>query len=872
MIPGGGLEGVSPGNRKALKGPMVVAAIVVLVLMAGAPLAAGAKPPGQQGFQGHVRDITGVALGSARIYVDGALAGTTDGSGFYKVSTSTGSHTLRASLADYLSQQTSGSVVSGIFTQVDFALQSAGIFGMVYHPDFFDDATDAALLAYLRNNNIRVLLIDIGWSVVEPVRGARVWSAYDRFFDLASSYGISLVPGPNVDWTPSWVFSLYNDSEQLSNTFQPIRAVTHNLADIATVPWAMNHTAVRSLAASFTTDAVNRYKNHPAFGGTWILANEPNLWDNETNPSMFFDYSASTNESFRRWAFALMNPGTRYNGNSNTNLAALLQSWGFPANTWTKWSQVIPPTAPDDSSPARDTTKTRYWGDWMAFREQLVADFIQWHASTIKAADGGSKVLVKLNSWVALKPMLAQAALNYYTIVKRTPSVDVYGLDFYPHPDPSKTLLRDNELVMHISALRALLNDYPSKRFWIGETGEYGTSGGTAMSATTARRYSELSLAGGVDKVIFYDMDPTDIHFSFFYNQLPSPALQEIGRMSTDPDIKAIAASDTRFKPQVAVVFGVADVQLSPYFYSGGTYYYSTSEIYSKHVTANALYEANLPYALLYDNYIKERGVPAYVKVLFLPYVVRMSDTTANNIRTFVQNTGGYAWGDFTAGEYSLERQTWLSGDGTAAMNQVFSATFAGPIWDTSERPITITDSSTTPDLPVGSTLWSLHNENAITHGGTRIAKFADDSWAIWVTPSGAGQAERVASALAVRSYQRFDTGLDITNFNRLVLDWALYGKAVTLTQVSGDATLTISVWDITKIGDSTTTFIEYFARSPTGGSVTFLLRNLAPNTRYLIQWPGNLLYQSTAGDGKLQFTITLGAGIQTPITVQKAP
>jgi hypothetical protein len=283
----------------------------------------------------------------------------------------------------------------------------------------------------------------------------------------------------------------------------------------------------------------------------------------------------------------------------------------------------------------------------------------------------------------------------------------------------------------------------------------------------------------------------------------------------------------------------------------------------------------NMSYVLLYDTHIKERGVPSYVKVLYLPYVVRLHDTTASNIKTFVQYGGGYAWADFLAGEYSLTRQVWLWGDPNSPMNQIFSATFGQPNY-TDEISIEIVDSTATESLPAGSQPLTLNNENVTSRGGTLLARFDDGTAAIWLTSFGAVKTQRVASALAVRSYQRFDAGLSASNFSKLIVDWSIFAKGLSFFFITAyPAKVVFSVWDATKIGDATASTMSYFIEATVDSTrVSFEIRHMLPNTVYRIfKTSSGSTSDSTASsgsEGTLTWSSTLTFNEQVQYNIRK--
>jgi len=883
---------------------------------------AGAAPK-KTGIQGTVWDIsTTSAIQGAKIYVNSEYSASTDATGYYQVLVDAGEYTVRVTCADYVTEENTSTVETGSLTQLDFRLYPLGNLSFLYHADRFSVATDNTVLNYLAGNGIHSVLMDITWCFVQA-DGSDSWGGfaqYDEFFNLAASYHVGVIPTINVNWVPGWFWDAVDnpddplhpelgDCELVDNRGTPIRSIDSDLSDIATVPWGMNHTKARQYAQDFTEAVVHRYMTNKAFAGVWAISNEPGqayFEGTNVDPTRFFDYGSSTLISFRQWVFGRDNPGVTYSDSSSAGLAAQLTSWGFTDNqVWTTWGQLVPPVSPTDTDPSRDLSKTSYWGDWMTFRERQVAWFVEWHAGIVKAADPTNDTMVKLNSWAPLRPVDAQAGLNYYTIFNEASHVDIFALDWYPHPDDSLTLERENELVMHISAMRALLNSglTGTKRIWIGEIGEPNSNGfgPTDMSPASVRRMTELALSSGVEKIFFYNLDPPDSpsgsSYSFAQSMdvessavTPTPALTMIASMVGDQKILAMAMADTRFNPEVAVVYGLTDLYLVPYtFTQPDLWCYDI--LGAKKMLCYALFKANLSYVILYDNFIQDNGVPTYVNVLYMPAVVRISSATSDHIKAFVDR-GGALWGDYQAGEYSTTDEAWKSGDSTYSINTVFGATYAmsgsepTPEIDPldSARLINLTAVETMPGLTNTSGLYGLNNERATLLLGTiSVAEFAASEYteksAIWYKPraSPVGPTERVASNASswaskwVYSAESWAVQAT-TNYSTMIVGWARYSGAVALSVPSyaTDMKITVSTWDLIQKDNPSMTFANLFVEKATTGSVTFMFMNLVPGTDYIVTRPGGTFQTEARSNGSFYFAVDLSAGVQSVVSIRK--
>ncbi len=793
---------------------------------------------------------------------------------------------------------------------------SLGCFGFVYHPRFDDnDAQNIAVLDYLKSIQITTITAPIRWDTTQQTGPTSVFTDYDRFFNLAAERSIKIIPELAISCTPDWALDMYDQSEQRTNLDIPIREATNHYTDpeLATAPFALNHTlngvpdtGIRGLAKSFTIDAINQYKSHPAFGGAWILSNEPIFPTIQSDPTVFYDYSDSTINSFREWLYKRANgPSSTYDPGSSAGLtgpSGLLARWGFEATIpWSNWGAIDAPRSLSAPESDRTTTKTSYWEDWMEFRESHLAHFIRWHSEIVRGADSTSKIVLKVNSWVTLKGTAAQAGFNYYTVFKTAPLVNVYAIDFYPEASHIHSLVRENELVMHLSMMRGLINDQ-SKELWIGELGEEALSNqqGTDMMEWDVRRMTELCLANGFEKVFFYDIDPQDFRFSFYYHlgqpgSSPSNALNMIIGMNTGsarPDIKCMLDADnSKLKPQVGVVFGLPDVYQVAYWWNTGrtpaAWDYPSRETLSKFAVCQALYLNNVPYVLLNENHIRENGVPSYVHVLFMPAVSRISSDTATRIQTYASTSGNYLWGDLRAGEYSLEDQEWKSGVAGYLMNEVFGASSFGTlIRDVNEfdnRPIRINSGAPTEHLPENTILYGTHDENVVLlPGATEIAEFtvSPQRTAIWTY----GRTERVASNISVAQYHRIsgneDQGQinDILTFQMYIVDFVLWGQGMYLSSpfTGVQLTTTVAQWDDAYLSSKTIPCASFFMKYETRSTITYTVDHLAKSASYKVSYTktgGTTTTKSwtTDTEGKLTMTFSVTAGTQYFVALKKA-
>lgn len=804
---GSARDGKSFRKRRRLILAMAAGAIVACLLVPSG-LSRNANATNAT-LTGHVCDSNGAALVGAGIYVDVSSSGkvtpvtTTGSGGAYSIALTPGiQHTIGAGFHDRVVTPRTITLGDGGTGTMDFTMAAIRPLGFLYHADQYSGNQPGiiSVLDAIASGGVNSLSIDISWWTVFPDSSPTVpqWAFYDWFFYQAYIRGISLTPQIAISLTPGWAY--YDPIDPSHRQYQKNELLedisTANVPQHASVTFPLTESVIRERARTFTLAVIDQYKLHPAFSGNWIIVNEPLMPVNDQSPHQFFDYNSITKEDFRRAMFLMMNPGGTYDGSSSLGLTDLMTSWGFSSPfPWSQWSLVEPPTEiemPSFNGFPRNVLHDEWWTDWMEYRNASLVAFVQWHANIVKTADPSSNTVLKLSAGPPFKITAAQSAMSYYDMVKGTPSVDIYALDFYPSSDDQQTLFRESELMMHLSALKRLTDDF-GKKMWIGEIGEAGTTGGNEMTVRTLYNTTALALSMNAKMIYFYDLDPTDMVYSFYPNSVASQAM--IAIMALDTPIASRLDKLTAMSgsypgdPKVAVVFSMADIYMQPYFINAtGSYTAEGPIVYTKELVCRALYQAGIPFVVLYEEYLKDRPIPSSVKVLYLPNVAAVHYATATRIRDFV-SAGGYLWGDFQAGEFCLDRWTlgsrphgdWQSTDGTYPMNQAFQASFGATNWDTTQQQIDarylrVTDTQTSQHMLVGDLVKGRHDENASTHNGVQLGKYqSGTNWAAWLTTYGTGKSLRIATAVSLEAEEKAIVKQDVTLFNKFAVDWTIY-------------------------------------------------------------------------------------------------
>lgn len=122
-----------------------------------------------------------------------------------------------------------------------------------------DDAALEADMAAVARSGARWVRLDIDWSVVEPVRGAREWGALDRAVDAARRHDLRVLG--LLAYTPAWA--------------RPPGTTTHAPPTDATA------------FAAFAGAAAQRYRTEVDAWEVWNEPNIPDFWTPHPDPAAY---------------------------------------------------------------------------------------------------------------------------------------------------------------------------------------------------------------------------------------------------------------------------------------------------------------------------------------------------------------------------------------------------------------------------------------------------------------------------------------------------------------------------------------------------------------------------------------------------------
>jgi hypothetical protein len=248
--------------------------------------------------------------------------------------------------------------------------------------------------------------LEVGWHDVERAEGVYDWSAYDAQLDRADREGIEvyLLIGATP---PIWFAQLHEDAAMRDASGRLFTWADEDPRVERTRVWEFSFAAPAVVDAkiNFTRLAAARYANRPSVIAVSIQ-NEPS-WPSDFDVFRFASYDAYTIAAFRDDLLARYGSLDAMNADHRT----------FFRN----WTDVAPPTFPG----------ALLWADWIAFREDRLADFVDRLVSAVREVNS-KPVTVKVLAHYLSRYVVVQTGLSERVLERFVNASDVVSLDLYP--------------------------------------------------------------------------------------------------------------------------------------------------------------------------------------------------------------------------------------------------------------------------------------------------------------------------------------------------------------------------------------------------------------------------------------------------------
>ncbi|MFC6334367.1 beta-galactosidase [Paenibacillus septentrionalis] len=236
------------------------------------------------------------------------------------------------------------------------------------------------------------------WGAIETSKGEYDWSDYDIQLELAAQQGMRTVIAEMITSVPEWLAAeepdlayTLSDGSKLK-TRMGVSTATGGFGNGSSGVICLDHPKAKQYAASFLTELVLRYKDHPSLIGY-------DVW-NECNYSPSVCYCHYTKEKFREWLLK------KYG-----DLMTLNQAWR--RYSYTSWEQVEPPVA---LAPYPEHE------DWLQFRKENFYEQMRWRIELIRSLDPKGLIIAH-----GIAGSISHMALMGADDWAAAAEVDVYG-------------------------------------------------------------------------------------------------------------------------------------------------------------------------------------------------------------------------------------------------------------------------------------------------------------------------------------------------------------------------------------------------------------------------------------------------------------
>ena len=468
-------------------------------------------------------------------------------------------------------------------------------FGVDYYPEHWPEerwSEDARLMAEAGINVVR--LAEFAWSFLEPQPGCFDFSWLDRAIEILNGRGIQVVLGTPTASAPPWVMAMMPDSYKVNEH-------GHRLTYGNRCEFCPSHAGYRERGRNITLAMAKHYMDHPAVIG-WQI-------DNELNGRC---YCTNCQAGFQNWL------RSRYGTLEKINLA-----WGtaFWSHVYTEWSQIpLPLETGGVPNPGLDLDFRRFMSDTFACFQQEQVDILRQ---------------ICPNHFITHNFMgFGFDQINYFDLAK---PLDFVSWDNYPR---TGWHLKSEADQAYLALGHDTTRGFKGKPFWVMEQ-QSGSGGWQTVGITPRpgemRLWTYQAIAHGADAIVYFRWRTARFgteqywHGVLYHHGQPGrrydelktigSELQQIGKRFLGAEnrnqVAMMLSYDTRWAFQ-----GQANHAEFKYPALFTSYY-------------RALHRRNIGV----DIVPPDADLSRY-RLLIAPAVYVLTDKTADNLRSFVQNGG----------------------------------------------------------------------------------------------------------------------------------------------------------------------------------------------------------------------------------------
>jgi beta-galactosidase len=484
-------------------------------------------------------------------------------------------------------------------------------YGAVYfrksNPPEQDWARDHSTAAKLGMNMFRHWFM---WSAVEVAQGRMDWRDYDMQMELAAKNGIRVVLAEMVTAAPEWAFTRYAHARYVGADGRPVDSgISASSATGGFPGLCLDNEDAKELAGKWLLALIERYRNHPATYGY-------DLWNEHTaqggSPQNMYCYCPATKKKFRDWLKAKY--GT---------LEALGKAWY--RYSYAGW---------DDIQPPRNFQGYPESLDWLQFRIDNAHRLAKWRVDLFRANDPKNKVVAH-----GVGMSLEGHPSATYDEWRSAAGVDVWGFTWVASR-------RGSEPWKQFHAVDLVRAGSRGKPFWHAEaqagplwmqpqvTGR-PRDDGRITDDKDIRLWNMISIAGGATGILYPRWRPLldgplfGAFGAFGMDGSVTPRAEMAGKVARWANANPDLWKARPVRGEAGIVW-VPESQIFNYVQQASTEHYAQS--------ARGAYQA------FFDNNIQADFVHidhiAEYPLVYLPYPVHLTESTAKKLITYVQNGG----------------------------------------------------------------------------------------------------------------------------------------------------------------------------------------------------------------------------------------
>ncbi len=466
--------------------------------------------------------------------------------------------------------------------------------GTNYHPHDHPFKRIQKDIQLMQENHLEVVRIGhLCWDSFEKEDGCYTFEWFDKVVDLFAKKGIKVIIDIPTRPAPLWLHEMYPEIAIHNEDGIRMRPITRYMEDVGNPDF-------QKYAFRFARKIVERYSKTEAllaFG----LCNEIG--------SGFSSYSSSAESRFQDWL------KKKYRTVEALNTAWSTQRWSRRVNSFS--SVIFPINSEKNGAPESYLDMKRFFSDELGEYLGNLKKIVKEIAPSIPTTS---------NHWAENE----KVGFDYLKFSDEF--VEIPGIGFYPGINPNDK----RSIVGACMYMDHRITD-SKKNIWALEF-QTGTNGGFSGPKGLNRMYYYLSLIYRNEMVCAWTWDSMiagEEQYLFGllnHDGSKTEKLKELNQFSQEIDkVKSLDIFPRKIRPRVAIAYSYESNIITKL----SSNYYSTSSSDQVLDLYNILFDLNVD-----CNIIDLRSFSGNYDILIVPGIAEMEDSSAENIKKFVENGG----------------------------------------------------------------------------------------------------------------------------------------------------------------------------------------------------------------------------------------